>query len=1047
MGKKNFFVIIIFVLGAVQAGFSQIDVSGIVTDKDGEPLPGVNIVVKGTEGGAQTDFDGNYTIKEIDPDATLKFSFVGFKDQTIEVKGNKNIDVEMKEGQTLGEVEVQVGFGTSKKEDLSTAVSTVELDKSFKSGQNDLNSAIQGKIPGLTFQSGGGDPLKEGRISIRGRGSRGSTDDPNSGDGVLTVVDGIPNAPYSMSNVESVSVLKDAASSAIYGANVGSGGVIEITTKQPEKGEPEISFNTYQGFKRVSNLPGTTTAEEYNNVWAKAIEDRASGETSSLPEVADPDKYPYGTKTRTDWFDEVFRTAYQQHYDVSITGGGENLKALTSFSYDKNEGTMRNTYGEKLNAKLKVDFKLTDWLKISQIADYEHSKSQGDLENDTHEGVLASTVFYPRSATIYEHNEEGDILFDQYGHKRFGGTIPEYLSDKVSGFGEIRNPVAMLERVHQYRPVSRINSTSLLEVNPIEGLTVRSRYTAGLKHHREESFDPRVPEIGRPEDENERSVSSSQRTNWEWETTANYDRDFGDHNIDALVGFNVNRENYRRTATSVFDFDKEDRHSTIFPNGDDYSKEKPEEEIWDEKQTSFFSRIGYSYADRYFVTASVRRDATSKLFKENNSQWFPAVSASWKLSSESFFDHIIENSPINLIKLRGGWGQVGNVSLVPRYAYDAPLAFPDWPYVLGKDMDNEVFGSFQETLSNRGLTWETTEQTGAGLDLTFFDRTLDFSVDYYHKTTKDLIEREPSPSVAGVAEDPYGNVGKVVNKGWEFQVNYDKSFGDFDIGIYGNINTVKNTVEDLGERDHMSHDVVLNGQRPLRSTQGESWYSFYVLETDGIFQSKDEINNYVNSEGDKVQPDAVPGDLKYIDQNNDGKINDDDKAYKGDYLPELTYAFGANISYKNFDLSIDFQGVDNVTIYNGFKQMGLSGRDSGNNMLSDVLDSWNFDKDSGIPRLAMAGDANGNYTEASDFLLESGSYLRLKKLTFGYTLPDSVLESIGMKEANLRIYFNAENLFTITPYSGIDPEVGNFGMDGGTYPVARTFSLGLNLNI
>lgn len=1009
-----------------------------------EPMIGVSVVEKGTTNGTITDIDGAYTLS-VKENSTLIFSFLGYKQQSIAIGNRSTIDVLLEEDvHQLSEV-VAIGYGSARKQDLSMAVSTIQIDESMKSRPSDFNTLLQGRVSGLTIQSAGGDPLKAGTISIRGRGSRGNDGDPSSGDGILYVVDGVPNAPFNMADVESVTVLKDAASAAIYGASVGSGGVIIITTKQAQAGKAKVSLNIYQGIQNVSKIPDVLSAEQYNQVWARAIADKSPGSSSVLPTVANPQIYPYGNVTRTKWLDEVFRTAYQQHYDLNITGGTDVIKALTSVSYDRNEGILLNTYKESLNAKMNLDFQLTKWMKATQRATFQYTNGQGDVNTSSHQGVLIGSVFYPSSATIYEYSEDGELVYDSYGKPLYGGTIPKWAAATgISGYGEIRNPVATLERLRQNRPSSTIYSTTSIEIKPISRLTIKSDFTAGLRSDRYEYFSSRVPEIGLIIDDNSRGISTSWHTNWVWETTATYAQSFNDkHNISLLGGYTMSKDNDRWTRTVVTDFDKEDEHSTVFPSGNNWTKNKPEETIWDESLISMFGRVGYSFDDKYFATASIRRDATSKLYKDNNSGVFPAFSASWKISSEPFFHGLKQQ--IDLLKIRGSWGQVGNVKLVPRYSSDVPLSYVQYPLIYGENLDQVYYGVYSSSLSNKNLKWETTEQTGIGLDLTMLKKSLDITVDYFHKTTKDLIEYMAVPSVAGVETAPFGNVGKVVNKGWEFAATYRKTINDINFNIWGNLSSVTSEVKDLGDLPFLQHSTTMNSMQPLRSAVGEPWYSYYLIKTDGIFQNQAEIDNYTK-DGKKIQPNAVPGDIKFIDFNNDGTISDNDKQYLGSYLPKITYSFGGGFNMKGFDFSFMFQGISNVEIFNGFKQMGMTGRDVGNNMLADVLNSWNYNPNSGIPRLSIAGDSNGNYSKVSDFFLESGSYLRLKNITLGYTLPVKTMTSLGLAKSSVRFYISGDNLATFTNYSGFDPEVGNFGLDGGNYPVARSFRLGLNVN-
>jgi TonB-linked SusC/RagA family outer membrane protein len=1015
-------------------------VQGTVSDLNGG-LPGVNIVLKGTATGVSSDMDGNYSIVIPGNDAVLVFSFLGYDTKEVVAGARSVIDVTLQEDtQALGEV-VVIGYGSQRKNDLSMAVSTVKVDQAIKSRPSDLASVLQGQIPGLTVQVNGGDPLSGASYNIRGKGSRDH-------DGVLWVVDGVPGAPYNLEDVESITVLKDAASAAIYGAQVGASGVILITTKKAQAGKVKVDMNVSYGIKNVGKVPEVVTAEQYMQLWRDAVD--ASTSTYSLPIAADPQRYPYGAVTRTNWMDEILRTGQMQHYALSLSGGSETVKALASFSYDKNDGIMMNTWKENIGGKFDLDFQATKWLRFSERASVTYANGQGDVFNGSHQGVLINAVFYPRSATVYEYNEDGSPVLNENNQQVFGGTIPLYaVAQGVTGYGEIRNPVAELSRLNQNRPSANVYSTSSLEIKPLAGLTVKSDLTVGLMPSRFEAFYAKVPEYGRPNQENYREITSTWRYKYLWETVATYAQAFGEHHISAMAGYSYQYENNHDNTTKAFNFDKENSHYTVFPNATDWSKEKPTESIWEEDMESVFGRVGYSYGDRYFATASLRHDRSSKLHPDNRSGTFPAFSASWKISSEAFF-----NLPaVNLLKLRGGWGQIGNVNSVSRYSYNVALANTSYPAAMGKDLQGALYGIYQRSISNPDLTWETSEQTSFGLDATVLNNSLNLSVDYFHKITKDLVDDLIFPQTAGYSVNPKGNVGEVLNSGWEFSASYNRNFGDLSTNVYGNLSTVKNEVLDLGSwRDVYKHTNSVNGgsMQPLQSEAGQPWYSYHLIKTDGIFQSQTEIDNYTwtNPQGVTrlIQPNARPGDLKFVDYNDDGMINDADRQYMGSYLPQLTYSFGAGFEYKGFDFNFLFQGVGGVKIFNGFKMMGLTGRGQGSYMLADALNNWTYDHSSNIPRITLTGDPNGNFDKASDFLLEDGSYLRLKNVTIGYTLPQRLLQTAGMNGTSLRIYAGVENLLTISDYSGFDAEVGNRGLDAGTYPVARTFNLGVNLN-
>lgn len=1023
----------------------QITTTGTVKDSTGEPIIGANVLVKGSTLGSITDIDGKFTIKVSNGDV-LQFSFMGYK--TIEMKAeNKPMNIVLQEDTEVLDEVVVIGYGTSRKEDLSTAVTTVKMDDRLKSRPANLASYLQGQMPGVMIQSNGGDPMAEVSMSIRGRGSRGTDKSYNSGDGVLYVVDGVPGAPFNMEDVESITVLKDAASAAIYGASVGSGGVVVVTTKQASAGKAKVSINISKSFKSAMNLPETLTAEQYNQVWADAVKTYGG----QMVAARNPELFPYGNVTRTDWMDAIFRTGSLEHYALSVSGGSDVMKGFASFAYDNDKGVMLNTFSRKFSAKANLDFQLSKWLKLSERATYEYKNGQGDIMTG-HQGVLNQAVFFPRSATVYDYDKEGNLMYDDQRKPLYHGTIPRWAAQEgiSSPYGEIRNPVATLERLDQQRPSTKIYSTTSIEIKPISSLTIKSDFTAGLEIKTEDIFSPKIPEIGRPELENKREKSNEWKSTILWESTATWAHVFNDaHHVSAMAGYSMKYEKYKWDRYYTSKFNREDRHSITNGQAGDWSKYKPEEEIWEESMISAFARLGYSYEDRYFITGSLRRDATSKLYKDNNSGIFPAVSASWKISSESFFEPL--KSVISLLKIRGSWGQVGNVALVPRYSWNVPLNETEWPIIYGKDLHTVQNGVYAGSIGTKNLKWETTEQYGIGLDLGLFDNSLNVTIDYFNKRTKDLIEIVPMPSVAGVSVDPYGNIGDVVNRGWEFSASYQKKIGDVTFGVNGNISTVHNEVLDLGNMDYIQHTVGVNDKRPLRSAVGQPWYSYYVLKTEGIFQNEQEIKDFTWTDPQTgmtkmIQPNAKPGDFKYVDFNNDGKITDDDKQYLGSYMPKITFGFGGNVQYKGIDFSFQFQGVGKSTVYNGYKQMGYTGRGQGSNMLADVLNSWDYNKTSGVPRLAIIEDGNGNYSNLNDFFLEDASYLRLKNVTLGYTLPVSVMRAIGIPTSSLRFYVNAENLFTVTDYSGIDPEVGNFGLDGGTYPVARSFSIGFNFN-
>ena len=506
----------------------------------------------------------------------------------------------------------------------------------------------------------------------------------------------------------------------------------------------------------------------------------------------------------------------------------------------------------------------------------------------------------------------------------------------------------------------------------------------------------------------------------------------------------------------------------IYENkANDWTSNTPKESKYEQTMVSFLARLGYSFDDRYFLVGSVRRDASSKLPTSKNYDWFPSVSGSWKLSSEKFFQNAGLDKVFDLVKFRAGWGRIGNVDLYPNNVATVELLNYQYPIIFGQNLDQLLQGTYLNTIPNYSARWETTEQTSAGLDLTMFKNKLNISVDYYHKVTKDLIDYIPTPEQIGVADPPMGNMGNVLNKGWEFSVNYNGSAaqGKLTYNVWGNFSTNKGYVREYGVRQGavMHTSPNLNSNPILYSDAGQPWYSFMVYRTAGIFRSQDEINKYIyknpeTGEAKLLMPDAKVGDLIFIDTNNDGVINDDDKTFAGSYTPKNTFSFGGSLNWKGFDFSFFFQGVTGNKVYNGLKQMAMNGRNDYGNLISDVFNSWDFDpQGSKYPRLGLVtgSDTNGNYSKFSDIFLEDGDYLRLKNITLGYTLPKSVSRFVGMENGSLRVYMSVDNVCTITGYSGMNPEVDIAGWDKGTekfwdtdyfYPLTRTYTLGLQFN-
>jgi len=1031
MRKSIIYLIILFSGVFSLTATAQKTVTGVVTSTDdGSTLVGVSVSVKGTSTGTITNLDGAYTITVANDAAVLVFSYVGMK-TTEALVGNRNVVHVALETDAIALDElVVIGYTTSRKQDLSATVSTVNVGENNNGRPATIANILQGEVPGVRVVQSGS-PRGGADISIRGKGNR-------SGDGVLFVVDGVPNAPFNAADIESVTILKDAASAAIYGAYAGSGGVVIITTKQAAKGGMNVSVNAWNGVQQAWRLPEVLTAEQFNTVW----KDASVAANRAIPAAYDPLQFPYGNVTRTDWMDVIFRSGRMQHYDLTISGGSEQLKALASVSYDDVQGTLINTFNRNLTTRLKMDINLRPWLDISQNFLYDYSNGQSDIGSG-HTGAVFAAMAYPRFATVFEYDEAGNILP--------GGTVPRWaLAEGFSVEADLFNPVTQLENTRQNNPYNRVFSHTSLQIKPFNGLVFKSDYAYNVFSGRSESFTARFTAPGRTVDQNYRKISNTLNNNWNWDNILTYSNIFSEkHYISILAGFSMNYQTERYNRSEARSFSFEYPNYTIFENANEFGYAKPEESIWEEATVSALGRASYSYDDRYFFTASVRQDASSKLSPDNNSDIFPAVSGAWKITSEPF---IPKSDLLSFAKIRLSWGQVGNIRSVRRFIYSPPLSLGDYGVFLGENAENHLFGIYQSTIPNPDLKWERTEQSNFGIDIGLFRNSLYITADYFYKLTKDLIETMPVPSVAGVASPPEVNIGEVENIGWEFTASYTKKVGKVELNLRGNLSTVRNNVLNIGPRDFISHSDGVNSQNPLQSTVGQPWYSYFVIEADGLFKTQEEINAYkwTNPEtgvSQLIQPNAKPGDIKFVDFNADGLINDGDRQYMGAYdFPDLSYGFNLGATWKNFSVNMFWQGVSGVTIYNGVRAMSSSGL-KGWNMTTDILDSWEYNQDSGIPRLSFISDPNGNYSKVSSYFLEKGDYLRLKNLNVSYMLPSSLLKMIGMNPTgSIRVYVNGENLLTLTDYSSFDPEVGNRGLDGGRFPVSRMYSVGFNVS-
>ena len=1040
----GFYRMVLFLLlglfTSVIAYSQQISVKGIVKDQIGEPVIGANVLVRGTTNGVITNVNGEFILSASKSDV-LVVSFVGYTTQEIPVS-EKQMTIVLKEDTELLDEVVVLGYGANtRKQDLSASVGIISnTDELAARPVTSTESMLQGQLPGVTIQADGGDPTSTPNIVIRGQGSQ-------NGDNVLWVVDGVPGAPItSMNDIESIVVLKDAASAAIYGAQSGAGGVVLVTTKKAKEGAPTLTYDGTFGFRQATNLIEPLNAEEQVEMRRRSYENAGQ----ALPDGWNVTKNPWVGTTRTDWMDAIFRTAFYQRHNIALNVGTDKSSSRLSLSFDNDQGTLINTYKKNLALRYNGKMQLNKWITISEDLVWKNTTSRSkETDNDAYTGPILSAVYMPASATIYNPLDGS-----------YGGTttedpayIEKYGSNFADAHGDAVNPVRLLEAENLYNKTSDVWSTTSLEIgNVLPGLKFVSRFTYNLQNYYYKKFNPIRDEVGKPNLSNNVQEQSYRMDAWKTENTLTYDNTFGKHTVGAL--FSTTAAHYSKRGLEAIGKDLSSEAAYLQYMAYANSTEVLDYLTGPDANVSMIARLAYSYDDRYFVTASWRRDYAGRLPKEHNFGDFPAVTLGWKISNEKFFK---KNDIVNLLKLRASWGRVGNLGSID-YNYKSPLLSKNTYSEQAQYgvTSNQLWNNFAyySTALNPNLTWETSEQYDLGLDMEMFNNRLSLSMDYFDKRTFNLIQPQPMnwPSTMGL-DAMLVNLGEVRNRGFELSIGWnDRINKNFSYFVTGNFSYLKNWVSDIGVKNEDGIPGVWTDDKSFRSvkdiyqtTEGEPLNSFHLIQTAGIFQSDEEAAAYVDKNGKRIQPDAKKGDLKFVDYDGDGTIGFGDRQYMGSATPKTTFAWTLGFTWKKLSFSAMFQGVGGAQAMNVSKYMLLSDVEGNFNRSREILNAWSPDnRGSNIPILSK-NDNNGNFSTASDWYLEDASYLRLKNVTLSYDLSDVFCKWSHLNDRNSRlsVFLSGENLATITRYSGMDPECG--GWDALKYPVSRVFSLGVKL--
>jgi len=988
-------------------------VTGVVKDSTGLVLPGVSVKVVGTQSGTTTDANGAYRI-EVGAQTILSFSMIGYRTKEVTVGDNLSINITLSEERsTLADV-VVVGYGTQKKETLTGAVSLVSLDKLSSRSVNSVGEVLAGKSPGVIVTNEGGDPTSSPRINIRGAGGI-------NGESVLYVIDGsiflgTPN--LNPNDIESISVLKD-ASAAIYGARA-SGGVVLITTKKGKKGKMQISFDAKVGAQNAWKKLETLNAQQRAEVAATAAK---NGGTAILP-AFDLTKYPDGQTTRTNWMDEVFRNALLQDYNAAINGGSEKSTFYLSFNYRDAEGIVLNTKTKRYNFRVNSEHELTPWLKVGENLSYSSTNGNGANTSSDYTGALLSAIYYPTNGMPY--NADGSFA---------GLPGGQYAGD----YGDIINPVAELKRIDINNPVNVLVVNPYATLQLAKGLSFRSNLSITKSDAQFKSFTPKRPEVGKPVLSNSLVQRADAVNDFLAEQVLNYKTTIGVHQIDLTGGYTFQKTKSNGLYTSGSGFDDESNQYRYLTNA---TIIQPSTSYYDAKAiSSMFLRANYNYKEKYLLSFIGRRDGSSMLAKENRFRNYGSVSAGWSINKEEFLKSA---NWLNELKLRGSYGILGNLGSLSSSAVNPLLAATQSYFGQTPTLQN---GYVQTILANKNLTWAESKQTNIGLDVTVLDR-LSLVADYFIKETDKMILTRSLPGTAGLTSQTI-NAGLVKDKGIELGLTYNSAKNTaFTYSVNATLTKVNNKVEELapGLTNIAVGTNFRNELAPLAITVGQPLYSYYVLKTEGIFQSQAEADNYKNANGQKIQPNAKAGDFKFADLNGDGSIDSKDRYFAGSAYPDFSYGLSFNASYKNFDFNIFAQGVQGNKLFNAVKRTTYSASGPSYNKLVGILDAWSPENPAGKVPIISTSDNNGNFN-ASDFYIEDGSYLRIRNVTLGYSLPKSLTSKL--KTGAVRVYATANNLFTITNYSGFDPEIGmdNNGLDVGRYPQARSFIFGLSVNL
>jgi len=999
-------------------------VSGIVIDGD-EPLIGATVNIKNTTMGTSTDLDGKFSLNINSNNDTLIVNYLGYQTAEIAINGRSFIEINLSAKTSELDEVVVVGYGRQKKREITGAISRVTDETIKEVPILRVEQALQGRTAGVQVTNQSGQPGDEPTVRIRGIGTTGNAKP-------LYIVDGMAVGGIDYLNpgdIESVDVLKDAASAAIYGARAANG-VVLITTKSGKAGKANVAYNGYYAWQNAANQLNMLSADEYKMLMNEGARNAGLTEPFDLDEIS---------TYNTNWQDAMFvQNAPMQNHQLTFKGGNNKSTYASSLSYFSQQGIIggKKSQFDRYTARLNSTHKMNDWLNFGNNFAYTHLIKRGIATNASFNGVFSSALNIDPLTSAFELDEDA---LDTYPYN----TEPVVTDANGNVFGiskyvgaEVVNPMALLEINNNETRKDQFVGNIYGELKPLKNLKLKTSLGIDLAYLLDDGFRPLFYLNGAQLNDDKTSVNKHiQRFfTWQWENTLAYEREFGRHNIDALVGTTASEFQYENLFGFNADVPVSDTENVYLNLAEDT--------VWQANGgaassalLSLFGKLNYNFNDKYTVTAIIRRDGSSRFGENKRFGLFPSIGMAWVISDENFLQEL---EALSYLKLRASWGVNGNQEI------------GDYQFLSSIDntrgytfLDGRSVGSSPLFIENTDLKWEESVQFDVGADAAFFGNQLEFTLDYYVKTTKDLLERIPIPAHVGNT-GPIANVGSVQNRGIETSVNWRDKIGNFKYNASLAASFNKNEMIEIGNAEGIINGASWAlGGIVTRAEVGLPIGYFWGYKTDGIFQNQGEVFSHINSNGEVLQPNAVPGDVRFRDFNGDGIINDDDRTLIGNPTPDITYGFNAGASYKNFEFSLFILGSLGNDVFNGSQRQDLRYT----NRTTKILDRWTGEGTSNIiPRYTWA-DVNNNY-RVSDLYIENGSFGRLKNIQLGYTIPTTLSQKTKLEK--VKFYVSAENLVTLTKYTGADPEIGAFssfdiGIDRGIYPQARTIRVGAEI--